>query len=119
MEEELGERLVAAFNIAVSTREEVKASREDIRSMHSDLKGEIREMRGDLKGEMRSVGERVSAMHTDMNRSFQEMALRYDAISAELVRTREELRRSVDALLELINEFIRERREASGRKAKE
>jgi acylphosphatase len=77
LEEELGERLVAAYKIAVATREEVKASREDIGglreetregfkglredigAMHSDLKGEIGAMHSDLKGE-------IGAMHSDL-----------------------------------------------------
>jgi hypothetical protein len=35
------------------------------------------------------------------------MPERYGAISAELIRTREELTRAVDNLLKLIQEFIR------------
>jgi hypothetical protein len=51
-------------------------------------------------------------MHVDMNGSFEDMAKRYDAISSELVRTREELTRAVDGLLKAIEEFIQERRRA-------
>jgi acylphosphatase len=134
LEEELGERLVAAYKIAVATREEVKSRREDIKAMHTDLKGEvggvredikamhtdlkgevggvredIKAMHTDLKGEIGGLGEDIRAMHVDMNRSFEEMARRYDAISAELVRTREELTRAVDGLLRVIEEFIRGR----------
>lgn len=81
VEEEMGERMVAAFKIAAATRTDVK-------SMHQDLKGSI------------------DSMHTDMNRHFEEMAKRYDAISAELLGTREELKRVVDSLVKLIQKFL-------------
>jgi creatinine amidohydrolase/Fe(II)-dependent formamide hydrolase-like protein len=57
-------------------------------------------------------------MRREVNERFEEMAKRYDAISAELVRTREELTRAVDGLLKLIEEFIRERREEERRRRK-
>ena len=143
LEEELGERLVAAYKIAVATREEVKASREDIGglreetregfkglredigAMHSDLKGEIGEMREDLKGEIVGVGEEIRGMHVDMNRNFAEMAGRYDVISdrlgeaveamkRELADTRGGLSRAVDRLSALVEEFIRQRRTTGG-----
>jgi len=81
LEEEMGERLVAAFKIAVATRQ-------DIKDMHQDLKASI------------------DSMHQDMNRHFEEMAKRYDAISAELLKTREELKRAVDSLVELVRKFL-------------
>jgi len=81
LEEEMGERLMAAFQIATATRQ-------DIKNMHQDLKTSI------------------GSMHQDMNRHFEEMAKRYDVISAELLKTREELKRTVDSLVELIHKFI-------------
>ena len=143
LEEELGERLVAAYKIAVATREEVKASREDIGglreetregfkglredigAMHSDLKGEIGAMHSDLKGEIVGVGEGIRGMHVDMNRNFAEMAGRYDVISdrlgeaveamkRELAETRGGLSRAVDRLSALVEEFIRQRRTTGG-----
>jgi len=81
LEEEMGERMVAALKIAVATRQ-------DIKNMHQDLKTSI------------------VSMHQDMNRHFEEMAKRYDMISAELLRTREELKRSVDSLVNLIQKFL-------------
>ena len=124
LEEELGERLVAAYKIAVATREEVKASREDIGglreetregfkglredigamhsdlkgeigAMHSDLKGEIGGMREDLKGEIVGVGEGIRGMHVDMNRNFAEMAGRYDVISDRLGEAVEAMKREL------------------------
>jgi hypothetical protein len=41
------------------------------------------------------------------------MSKRYDAISGELVRSREELTRAVDNLSRLIDEFIRQHRSGS------
>jgi len=92
LEEEMGERLVAAFKIATATRQ-------DIKSMHQDLKTSIGSMHQDLKTS-------ITSMHQDMNRHFGEMAKRYDTISAELLKTREELKRAVDSLVELIHKFI-------------
>jgi acylphosphatase len=88
LEEEMGERLVAAFTIAVATRQDIKNMHEDLKDMHHDLKSSI------------------NSMHNDMNHHFEEMAKRYDAISAELLRTREELKRSVDTLVELVHKFL-------------
>ncbi len=45
-------------------------------------------------------------MHKDMNQHFQEMAKRYDVISAELLGTREELKRAVDNLVKLVQKFL-------------
>jgi hypothetical protein len=45
-------------------------------------------------------------MHKDMNQNFKEMAERYDVISAELLRTREELERAVDNLVKVIQKFL-------------
>jgi len=84
--------------------------------MHRDLKEdtgvireEIRDMYKGLKDETAGVRSEVRDMRVDMNKSFEEMAKRYDAISAELIRTREDLTRAVSALLKLIEEFIHER----------
>jgi hypothetical protein len=45
-------------------------------------------------------------MHRDMNQDFKEMAERYDVISAELLRTREELEKAVDALVKVVQKFL-------------
>jgi acylphosphatase len=99
LEEEIGERMVAALKIAVATRQDIKNMHHDMRDMHQDLKGSITSMHQDLKGS-------INSMHQDMNRHFEEMAKRYDIISAELLRTREELKRSVDNLVKLIQKFL-------------
>jgi len=74
----------------------------DLKEMRTDLKGSITAMHTDLKGS-------VDSMHKDMNWHFEEMAKRYDAISHELIRTREELKRAVDNMSRLIDEFIKRR----------
>ncbi|MEM2498348.1 MAG: hypothetical protein QXR81_08235, partial [Candidatus Nezhaarchaeales archaeon] len=118
LEEELGERMGTAIEYA-------KAMRSDIRNMHKDLKedlsglrDDVKNMHKDLKDEVAGVRSEVRDMRVDMNRSFEEMAKRYDAISSELVRTREELTRTVNGLLKLIEEFICMRRNANRRSLK-
>lgn len=97
--EEMGERMVAAFKIAVATRQDIKNMHQDLKGMHHDLKEGTQSMHQDLKTS-------IVSMHQDMNRHFQEMAKRYDKISTELLRTRQELKRSVDSLVELIRKFL-------------
>jgi acylphosphatase len=117
LEEEMGERLVAAFTIAAATRQdiknmhgEVKDMRGDMKDMHHDLKTSIESMHQNLKSSIElmhnDLKSSIDSMHGDMNRHFEEMAKRYDAISAELLRTREELKRSVDTLVELVHKFL-------------
>lgn len=88
LEEEMGERLMAAFKIATATRQDIKNMDQDLKNMHQDLKTGI------------------GSMHQDINRNFEEMAKRYDTISAELLKTREELKRAVDSLVELIHKLL-------------
>jgi len=114
LEEELGERLVAAYKIAVASREEMKASRGDVKMLREETRSGFKELRGG-----------IGAMHTDMNRNFAEMAGRYDVISdrlgeaveamkRELAETRGGLSRAVDRLSALVEEFIRQRRTTGG-----
>jgi len=99
MEEEMGERMVAALKIAVATRQGIGEMHEDMKNMHQDLKGVTQSMHKDLKGS-------IESMHQDMNQNFKEMAERYDVISAELLRTREELEKAVGALVKVIQKFL-------------
>lgn len=116
-EEEMGERMVAAFRIATMTRQDIKDMHADMKEMHRDLKGSITSMHQDLKGSITSMHQDIKSMHVDlkssidsmhqdMNRHFEEMAKRYDTISAELLKTREELKRAVDTLVELVRKFL-------------
>jgi acylphosphatase len=117
LEEEVGERMVAAFKIATATRQDIKNMHYDLKDMHQDLKGSITVMHQDLKEGITAMHQDLKSMHTDlkesidsmhydMNRHFEEMAKRYDVISAELLKTREELKRAVDSLVELIRTFV-------------
>lgn len=128
LEEEMGERLVAAFNIAVATRQDIKSVDHNLKNMHQDLKTSITSMHTDLKSGIDSMHQdlksgfesthqelkdmrvdlksSVDSMHDDVNRRFEEMANRYDVISAELLKTREELKRAVDTLVELVRKFV-------------
>lgn len=99
MEEEIGERMVAAVKIAIATRQEIKDMHEGVKDMHQDLKGSIQSMHKDLKTS-------IESMHQDMNQNFKEMAERYDAISTELLRTREELKIAVDNLVKVVQKFL-------------
>jgi len=132
LEEELGERLVAAYKIAVASSEEIKASRGDIGSLREEtregfkgLRGDIGSLREETKSGFKELGGGIEAMHTDMNRNFAEMAGRYDVISdrlgeaveamkRELTETRGDLSRAVDRLSALVEEFIRQRRTPGG-----
>lgn len=132
LEEELGERLVAAYKIAVASREEIKASRGDIGSLREEtregfkgLREDIGSLREETKSGFKELGGGIEAMHTDMNRNFAEMAGRYDVISdrlgeavetmkRELTETRGDLSRAVDRLSALVEEFIRQRRTPGG-----
>ena len=132
MEDEMGERMVAAFKIATATRQDIKGMHKGMKNMHQDLKGSIQSMHKDLKestesmhhdlkGSIQSMHKdlkestesmhqdlkgSIESMHHDMNQNFKEMSGRYDAISAELLRTRKELKRSVDNLVKVIQKFL-------------
>ena len=110
MEDEMGERMVAAFKIATATRQEIKGMHKGMKNMHVDLKGSIQSMHKDVTGSIQSMDQdlkgSIESMHHDMNQNFKEMSGRYDAISAELLRTRKELKRSVDNLVKVIQKFL-------------
>ena len=110
LHEEMGERMVAAFKIATDTRRDVKSIDQGMKNMHHDLKETIQNMHQDLKSGTESMHQdlkgSIDSMHQDINRNFQEMAERYDAISAELLRTRKELERSVDNLVKVVQKFL-------------
>ena len=84
LEEEFGERMGEAVKIAHATRH-------NIQEMHRGLKSS------------------VADMHKDMSSSFNVMAERYDSISSELIRTREELKRAVNGLLRFIQKLVEEK----------
>jgi uncharacterized protein YaaN involved in tellurite resistance len=65
-------------------------------------------MHKDLKSETSGIRQDIKEMHLDVKKSFQDMAERYDSISAELIRTREELTRAVDTLSDLIKQFLKQ-----------
>ncbi len=110
MEDEMGERMVAAFKIATATRQDIKGMHKGMKNMHVDLKGSIQSMHKDVTGSIQSMDQdlkgSIESMHHDMNQNFKEMSGRYDAISAELLRTRKELKRSVDNLVKVIQKFL-------------
>ncbi|MEM2212681.1 MAG: acylphosphatase [Candidatus Nezhaarchaeales archaeon] len=125
LKEDLGGLRTELRDMHKDLKEDLSGLRGDIRNMHKDLKEDlgglrvdVQNMRKDLKDEVAGVRGEVREMRVDMNRSFEEMAKRYDAISSELVRTREELTRTVNGLLKLIEEFIRERRNANRTESK-
>jgi len=70
---------------------------------------ELSNAKKDLKNETKGVRNEIRDLHGDVSKSFEEMAKRYDTISSELVKTRKELKRTVDGLLKVIKEFVHER----------
>jgi len=86
-------------------REEFGDMKGVFREEFGDMKGVFREEFGGLKKEVKAVGSEVHNLRDDVDTSFEEMAKRYDAISSELIRTREELTRAVNALVELVKKF--------------
>jgi acylphosphatase/BMFP domain-containing protein YqiC len=113
--EDVAEELVEGFGSGLKhinlsraeTKQGFQKLEESIKSTHEDLKGSIEGMHKDLKTS-------IQDMHGDINKHFEEMAKRYDAISSELIRTREELTRAVDNMSRLIDELIRRRRKHKG-----
>lgn len=110
LEEELGDRMVAAIKYAGVTHQAVKEMHGDFKKGFADTRQEIREMHSDLKKGFTDTRKEIEGMHLDMNKNFQEMAERYDAISKALLETRKELTRAIDNQARLVAEFIRERR---------
>ena len=86
-------------------REEFGDMKGVFREEFGDMKGVFREELGGLKKEVKAVGSEVHNLRDDVDTSFEEMAKRYDAISSELIRTREELTRAVNTLVELVRKF--------------
>lgn len=130
LEEEFGDRMVAAIKYAGVTHQAVKEmhgdlkngfadTRREIKAMHGDLtkgftdtKRAVKAMHGDLRKGLTATRQEVKGMRLDMNKNFREMAERYDAISRALLETRKELIRAIDNQAKLIEEFIRGRRRA-------
>jgi DNA anti-recombination protein RmuC len=114
LEEEMGDRMVAAAKIAVATRQDMKNMHQDLKGsivdMHRDLKGSIESMHQDLKESTedmhRDLKGSIEGMHRDMNQNFGEMAERYDVISAELLKTRKELETAVENLVKVVQRFL-------------
>ena len=101
LEEELSDRMVMAIKYA-------GAMWKDLKSETSGIRQDIKEMHKDLKSETSGIRQDIKEMHLDVKKSFQDMAERYDSISAELIRTREELTRAVDTLSDLIKQFLKQ-----------
>jgi acylphosphatase len=101
LEEELSDRMVMAIKYA-------GAMWKDLKSETSGIRQDIKEMHKDLKSETSGIRQDIKEMHLDVKKSFQDMAERYDSISSELIRTREELTRAVDTLSDLIKQFLKQ-----------
>lgn len=117
LEEELGERMGTGIVYAGATWTETKAVREDIKAMHTDLKEGLRTTRQELKEGFKTTREElkegfngtrkdIQAMHTDMNRNFQDLDNKYHSVSNNLESLNENLTRVVDGLVVLIKEHI-------------
>ncbi|MGQ9469968.1 MAG: acylphosphatase [Nitrososphaerales archaeon] len=84
LEEELGDRMVMAVNIAKATRKE------------------IGEMRIDMNRNFEETAKRYDVISTTLNEAVNTMKV-------ELLKTREELTRAVDNLSRLVQEFIKKK----------
>jgi len=91
--------------------------RNDTKEMYKGfitMKDEVKGMRNDfggMRGDVVAVKDEVKGMRDDMNKNFVEMAERYDVISEELLRTRGELTRAVDTLVQFVKTFTKEQTE--------
>jgi acylphosphatase len=128
LEEELGERMGTGIVYAGATWTETKAVRGDIKAMHTDLKEGFKTTREELKEGFKTTREElkegfkttreelkegfngtrkdIQAMHTDMNRNFQDLDNKYHSVSNNLESLNENLTRVVDGLVALIKEHI-------------
>lgn len=87
----------------------------------AETKNGFQTLRTETKNGFQTVGNEIKEMREGMNKSFQLMSTKYDAISENLaqaiktlqeesVKTRTELTRAVDSLSKLVEEFLRQRR---------
>ena len=94
--------------------------REGFQTLGNETKQEFQALRSEMREGFQTVGNKIGSMHEDMNRNFEEMSERYDAISGNLTqavkmiqeestKTRIELTRAVDNLSKLVEEFLKER----------
>lgn len=117
LEEELGERMGTGIVYAGATWEETRATREDIKAMHEDLKEGFKATHEDLKEGFKATHEDlkdgfqgtrqdIQAMHGDMNKNFQDLDEKYHTVSNNLESLNENLTRLVEGLTDLIKDHI-------------
>jgi acylphosphatase/phosphate uptake regulator len=101
MEEEIGERIVAAFKIATMTREDIKNMHADMKEMRQDLKGSITSMHRDLKGSITSMHEdlkgSITSMHRDLKGSITSM---HEDLKGSIVSMHQDLKGSITSMHE-------------------
>lgn len=100
-------------SVRTEIRQGFQATRAETKQGFKAMKTEMGQGFGSLKNE-------ISGMRQDMNKNFQDMSTKYDAISDNLgqavkiiqeesIKTRNELIRAVDNLSKLVEEFVKER----------
>lgn len=115
--EEMIEGFGAGLKYINLSRAETK---EGFQTLGNEMKGEIQTLRTDMKEGFQTLGNEMRATREDINKNFQEMSGRYDAISQNLsqaikimqdesTKTRNELIRAVDNLSRLIEEFVKKK----------
>lgn len=102
LEEELGERMGTWILYAGATWMETKAVSGDIKAMDIDLKEGFKTTREELKEGFDGTRQDIQAMHTDMNKNFQDLDNKYHTVSNNLESLNENLTRVVDGLVTLI-----------------
>lgn len=103
LEEETGERMVAAFKIAVMTRQEIKNMHGDMNNMHHDLKGSIDSMHGDMKNMHQDLKGSIVSMHQDLKTSITSM---HEDIEGSITGMHEDLKGSITSMRQDLKEGI-------------
>ncbi len=102
-------------------RGETKKVGEEVSNLRGDvggLKDEIQLLRGEtkkvgeevsnLRGDTRNFKDEIKLLREETRNNFNSIVERYGQISSELIKTREELRRAIDRLSDLIDILIKE-----------
>lgn len=111
-------------NLSVQMEEGSESVRTEIgegfRTLRTETRDGFKTMRTETGQGFGSLKNEISGMRQDMNKNFQDMSEKYDAISANLgqavkviqeesIRTRNQLIRAVDNLSKLVEEFVKEK----------
>lgn len=94
-------------------------SQQGFQSLRDETRGGFKDLKTEVRGGFQGLGTETKAMREDMNKNFETMSTKYDAISQNLseavkaiqkesAQTRTEMIRAVDNLSKLVQAFIEE-----------